>query len=128
MTAVLVAEDDSDVRELLAFKLEQAGFEVIAVEDGPAALATAQRVKPGLAVLDIAMPGMSGLDVCRLLRADPATANIPIMMLTARAQERDVEGGFLAGADDYLIKPFSLRELMSRVHALVDRARAAQQS
>jgi two-component system, OmpR family, phosphate regulon response regulator PhoB len=124
MTAVLVAEDDSDVRELVAFKLELAGFEVITVEDGPSALTAAQEHHPGLAVLDVAMPGMSGLDVCRMLRANPSTSEIPIMMLTARSQERDVEVGFLAGADDYLVKPFSLRELITRVQALLDRSRA----
>jgi DNA-binding response OmpR family regulator len=122
MTAVVVAEDDTDVRELVAFKLEQAGFDVIAVEDGPSALSAAERHRPDLVVLDVAMPGMSGLDVCRMLRANPATIDTPIMMLTARAQERDVESGFQAGADDYLVKPFSLRELVSRATALVERS------
>jgi DNA-binding response OmpR family regulator len=124
MTAVVVAEDDTDVRELVAFKLEQAGFDVIAVEDGPTALGAVEQHRPGLVVLDVAMPGMSGLDVCRMLRANPATTGTPIMMLTARAQERDVESGFLAGADDYLVKPFSLRELVSRATALVERSAA----
>ena len=124
MTAVLVAEDDSDVRELVAFKLEQAGFDVIAVDDGPSALTAAQRHHPDLAVLDVAMPGMSGLDVCRMLRADPATAGMLIIMLTARVQEQDVEGGFTAGADDYVTKPFSPRELVSRIQALLSRTRA----
>jgi two-component system, OmpR family, phosphate regulon response regulator PhoB len=124
MTAVVVAEDDTDVRELVAFKLEQAGFDVIAVEDGPSALGAVDRHRPGLVVLDVAMPGMSGLDVCRMLRSNPATMSTPIMMLTARAQERDVESGFLAGADDYLVKPFSLRELVSRATALVERSAA----
>jgi two-component system phosphate regulon response regulator PhoB len=124
VTAVLVADDDADIRDLVAFKLEQAGFDVITAEDGPGALSAAQQRIPDIAVLDISMPGMSGLDVCRMLRADPATADVMIIMLTARAQENDVEGGFSAGADDYLIKPFSPRELTTRVQALLGRARS----
>jgi DNA-binding response OmpR family regulator len=72
-------------------------------------------------VLDVSMPGMSGLDVCRLLRADPQTQDVPIIMLTAKVQERDVEGGFAAGADDYVTKPFSPRELVSRIQAMIAR-------
>ena len=124
MTAVLVADDDADIRDLVAFKLEQAGFDVITAEDGPAALSAAHAQLPDIAVLDISMPGMSGLDVCRMLRADPTTAHMMIIMLTARAQENDVEGGFSAGADDYLIKPFSPRELTTRVQALLSRIRS----
>ena len=124
MTVVLVADDDADIRDLVAFKLEQAGFEVVAVEDGHTALEQAQSRKPTLAVLDVSMPGLSGIDVCRMLRADPATAGILIIMLTARVQEQDVEGGFSAGADDYVTKPFSPRELVSRIQALLSRARA----
>jgi len=78
----------------------------------------------GIVVLDITMPGMSGLDLCRELRADPATERLPIVMLTARAQESDIEAGLAAGADDYIIKPFSLRELVSRIEALLARVQA----
>jgi DNA-binding response OmpR family regulator len=124
VTAILVADDDADIRDLVAFKLEQAGFDVITAEDGPGALSAAHQRVPDIAVLDISMPGMSGLDVCRMLRADPVTADMMIIMLTARAQENDVEGGFSAGADDYLIKPFSPRELTTRVQALLGRARS----
>ena len=124
MTVVLVADDDADIRDLVAFKLEQAGFEVLAVEDGHTALEQAQSRRPTLAVLDVSMPGLSGIDVCRMLRADSATAGILIIMLTARVQEQDVEGGFSAGADDYVTKPFSPRELVSRIQALLSRARA----
>lgn len=124
MTAVLIADDDADIRELVTFKLEQANLEVLAVGDGVAALEAARAHRPRLAVLDVAMPGMSGLDVCRMLRADPATSDMLIIMLTARVQEEDVEGGFSAGADDYVAKPFSPRELVSRVQALLGRARA----
>jgi DNA-binding response OmpR family regulator len=124
VTVVLVADDDADIRDLVAFKLEQAGFEVIAVADGQAALEQARVHRPTLAVLDVSMPGLSGIDVCRMMRADPATAGTMIIMLTARVQEQDVEGGFSAGADDYVTKPFSPRELVSRIQAMLSRARA----
>jgi DNA-binding response OmpR family regulator len=124
VTLVLVADDDVDIRDLVAFKLEQAGLEVIAVEDGQAALEQARARAPMLAVLDVSMPGLSGIDVCRMLRADPATAGMLIIMLTARVQEQDVEGGFRAGADDYVTKPFSPRKLVSRIQALLSRTPA----
>jgi two-component system, OmpR family, phosphate regulon response regulator PhoB len=121
--SVLVAEDDEDIRDLVTFRLEQSGYQVIAVDSGPAALAAAKARHPDLAVLDVSMPGMSGIDVCRLLRTDPATADISIIMLTARARDVDVELGLSAGADDYLIKPFSPRELVSRVQSQLGRGR-----
>jgi len=124
VTVVLVADDDADIRDLVVFKLEQAGFEVISVADGRTALEQAQARRPSLAVLDVSMPAMSGIDVCRMLRADPTTADILIIMLTARVQEQDVEGGFVAGADDYVTKPFSPRELVSHIQALLSRSRA----
>jgi two-component system, OmpR family, phosphate regulon response regulator PhoB len=120
---VLIADDDADIRDLVAFKLEQANLEVIAVGDGVAALEAARAERPTVVVLDVSMPGMSGLDVCRMLRADPQTQDMLVIMLTARVQERDVEGGFSAGADDYVTKPFSPRELVSRVQAMLARAR-----
>jgi DNA-binding response OmpR family regulator len=123
MTAILVADDDPDIRDLVAFKLEQAGFDVTAVDNGLAALDTARAAPPDLVVLDVMMPGMSGIDVCRELRADDSTATLPIILLTARAQEGDVEVGFGAGADDYVVKPFSPRELVSRVEAVLARMR-----
>jgi DNA-binding response OmpR family regulator len=123
MRAILVAEDDPDIRDLVALKLAQAGHHVNAVDNGVAALAAARDEHPDLAILDVMMPGMSGIDVCRELRSDPTTAHIPIILLTARAQEGDVEIGFGVGADDYVIKPFSPRELVSRVEAVLARAR-----
>jgi DNA-binding response OmpR family regulator len=124
VTLVLVADDDADIRDLVAFKLEQAGLEVVAVEDGQAALEQARARRPILAVLDVSMPGLSGIDVCRMLRADPATAGMLIIMLTARVQEKDVEGGFSAGADDYVTKPFSPRDLVARIQSLLSRTPA----
>ncbi|MFK4100129.1 response regulator transcription factor [Streptomyces sp. NPDC019531] len=121
MARVLIADDDSDIRDLVAFKLTQSGHEVTVVEDGMAALKAAREQPVDLALLDIRMPGMSGLDVCRELRSAPETATLPVIMITARSQEGDVEVGFAAGADDYIIKPFSPRELSSRVTAVLGR-------
>ena len=101
MATVLLAEDDADIRFLVTFKLEQAGHQVSGFGDGLSALASAREHPPDLAVLDIMMPGMSGLDVCRELRADPATA------------------GCAAGADDYIVKPFSPRDFARRVKAVL---------
>jgi DNA-binding response OmpR family regulator len=121
MSTVLVADDDPDVRDVVVFKLEQSGYEVLVAEDGGVALELARSAIPDLAVLDVMMPRMTGLDVCRELRARESTARIPIILLTARAQEGDVERGFAWGADDYLTKPFSPRELASRVRAVLAR-------
>jgi len=123
MTTVLVADDDADIRELVAFKLAQAGFEVVTAPDGVSALETARTTPLDLAVLDLMMPGLSGLDVCAQLRREEATATLPVIMLTAKAQEQDVATGFAAGADDYVVKPFSPRELVSRVQAVLARTR-----
>ncbi|MGY6501838.1 MAG: response regulator transcription factor [Acidimicrobiales bacterium] len=121
MTRVLVADDDPDILELVAFKLRGAGFDVTTVADGDAAVREARRATPDLVILDVMMPKMSGIDVCRELRSSPDTAEVPIVLLTARSQERDVERGFDAGANDYLVKPFSPRELLSRARALLAR-------
>jgi DNA-binding response OmpR family regulator len=124
MTAILIADDDPDIRDLVAFKLEQAGYDVITVDNWLAALTAVRETPPDLAVLDVMMPGMSGIDVCQELRGDASIGALPIILLTARAQEGDVEVGFGAGADDYVVKPFSPRELVSRVEAVLARARA----
>ncbi|SHM31556.1 response regulator transcription factor [Cryptosporangium aurantiacum] len=123
MSTILVADDDRDILDLVAFKLSAAGHELITATDGASALTEARRAVPDIVVLDVAMPGMSGLDVCRELRADAITTAIPVILLTARGQESDVEAGFNVGADDYIVKPFSPRELQSRVTALLSRAR-----
>ena len=122
MARILVADDDIDIRELVEFKLSTLGHDVVAVSDGGAAIDACQAERPDLAVLDVMMPGVSGLDAIRAIRADPALADLPIMLLTARAQEADVETGFDSGADDYITKPFSPRELASRVEALLSRS------
>lgn len=121
MARILVADDDVDIRELVEFKLSTMGHEVVAVGDGDSALGECQKQRPDLAVLDVMMPGMSGLEVVRCIRNEPELADLPVVLLTARAQESDVETGFGTGADDYITKPFSPRELASRVEALLDR-------
>ena len=124
MAKIVVADDDADIRDLVVFKLEQSGHDVVAVGDGAAAVDACRDAVPDLAVLDVMMPGMTGFDACRALRADPALAGIPVILLTARAQEADIEQGFSAGADDYVVKPFSPRELASRVATVLERSGA----
>ena len=118
---VLVADDDEDILELVAFRLERAGYEVLTAADGAEALAVAQEHLPDLVVLDVMMPALSGIEVTRRLRGDEATRDIPVILLTARVQEADVSRGFDAGADDYLRKPFSPQELRARVQAIIAR-------
>lgn len=133
MKTVLVVDDDADIRELLVWKLTQAGYGTMAEADGEAGLAAAcgesagaWGVKPDLVLLDWTMPKKSGIDVCRALRDDPATAAIPVILLTAKAQEAEVERGFAAGADDYIVKPFSPREMLRRVGAVLARTDTPQ--
>lgn len=123
MARIVVADDDADIRELVEFKLTALGHEIVAVPDGTAAVEACQAQRPDLAVLDVMMPGVSGLDAIRVIRADPMLSDLPVILLTARAQESDVETGFDSGADDYITKPFSPRELASRVEALLARVR-----
>jgi DNA-binding response OmpR family regulator len=124
VSTVLVADDDADIRELVAFKLEQEGYQVHTVADGEAALRAVGEVGPDLVLLDVMMPRLTGLEVCAALRADPETAAVPVILLTAKAQEADLERGFGSGADDYMVKPFSPRELATRVRAVLARTRS----
>jgi DNA-binding response OmpR family regulator len=118
---VLIADDDDDIRALVAFRLERAGYEVVSARDGEEALRLAADHRPDLAVLDVMMPKLTGLEVTRQLRAAPATSAIPVILLTARVQEADIARGLEAGADDYIKKPFSPHELRSRVQAVLAR-------
>lgn len=121
MSKILVVDDDSDICELITFKLEIMGHEVVTEHDGEGGLAAARSELPDVVVLDWMMPRLTGLEVCVALRDDPVMARVPIILLTAKAQEADVQRGFSAGADDYIVKPFSPRELASRIEALLDR-------
>lgn len=116
---ILIADDELDVLTLLETRLTAAGFEVLKAMDGSAALRRSRDEGPALAVLDVMMPGMSGLEVCRVLKADPKTARMPIILLSARSEEVDRVLGFELGADDYVLKPFSPRELTLRIQALL---------
>jgi DNA-binding response OmpR family regulator len=118
---VLVADDDPDILDLVRYRLERSGYAVATADNGADAVKLASELSPALAVLDVMMPGLTGFDVTRRLRDDPETARIPVILLTARAQEADVQEGFAAGADDYLRKPFSPRELSARVQAVLGR-------
>jgi two-component system, OmpR family, response regulator MtrA len=117
---LLVADDDEDILALVQLRLSRSGFEVIVARDGEEALRLAQERHPDLAVLDWMMPKSSGLEVLRAIRANPDTAHIPVVLLTARASETDVQEGLDAGADDYIAKPFSPQELAARVHSILD--------
>jgi DNA-binding response OmpR family regulator len=118
---VLAADDDEDILELVAFRLERSGYTVLKARDGEEALQVARERLPDLAVLDVMMPKLDGFEVTRRIRSDGATKGMPIILLTARAQDADVQAGFDAGADDYLRKPFSPQELRARVQAILGR-------
>jgi two-component system phosphate regulon response regulator PhoB len=121
MSAVLLVEDDPDIRHLVSYKLTRSGLDVVEAADGRTALDLARRDPPDLIILDVRMPGMSGLEVCRELRAGPRTARLPIIMLTASAHPQDREQAFAAGATDYVVKPFSPRALLEHVEAVLQR-------
>lgn len=121
---ILVVDDDPDVAETIERALRRAKHEVLVVHRGADALQMARQRKPGLIILDIMMPGMSGIEVCRHIRANPELAPIPILFLTSRGEIADKIQGFESGADDYLTKPFDLRELEMRVNALLRRTKA----
>jgi DNA-binding response OmpR family regulator len=121
MPRILVAEDDADIAGLVRHYLEKAGFEVAVTDSGAEVAALLRRAPADLLILDLMLPGLDGLAVCRALRADPATAGMPIIMLTAKGEESDRIVGLELGADDYITKPFSPREVVARVRALLRR-------
>jgi phosphate regulon transcriptional regulator PhoB len=121
---VLVVEDEADIRDLLAFHLERDGYQVTRATTGPEALRQLRAAPPDLVILDLMLPELDGLEVCRRLRADPATATLPVIMLTAKGDEVDRVVGLELGADDYVVKPFSPKEMLARVRAVLRRARA----
>lgn len=122
--SILVVDDEEDIRNLLRHSLGKEGFTVRTVASGPEALAVAPTMRPSLVLLDLMLPGMQGTEVCRRLRAEPALAGTPIIMLTARGEELDRVVGFELGADDYVTKPFSTRELVLRIRAVLRRSAA----
>ena len=119
---ILIVEDDNDIAALIAHYLEKAGHGAEVIADGGRALTAARETPPDLVILDLMLPGLNGLQVCKALRADSRTAPVPVIMLTARGEESERILGLDSGADDYIVKPFSPNELMARVRALLRRS------
>ena len=120
-TTILIVEDEKDIVKMLEYNLKKEGFETLSVRDGEDALDVAERKRPDLIILDLMLPGLDGLEVCKTLKKEAKTASIPIIMLTAKAQEADKVVGLELGADDYMTKPFSPRELIARIKAVLRR-------
>ena len=128
MARILVVEDEADIREVVVYNLRQAGHELLVAERGETALALVREKRPELVLLDLMLPDISGLEICRTLKSDASLRAIPIIMLTARSEEIDRVVGFELGADDYVVKPFSVRELGLRVQAVLRRSQASAAS
>lgn len=126
MAVILVVDDEEPIQELLTFNLEKEGYQVITADDGPQALKTIEEKHPDLVVLDIMLPGMNGLEVCTQLRMNPKFSDLPVIMLTAKGEEIDKVLGLEIGADDYITKPFSPRELLARIHARLRRMKPVE--
>ena len=126
-TTILVVDDETDALELISYNLKQAGYQVVSAADGSEALTKAKTLLPALILLDVMLPEVDGFDVCKILRRETATAAIPIIMLTAKTAEIDRVLGLELGADDYVIKPFSPRELVLRIKKLLERTQASAQ-
>ncbi len=120
---VLVIEDETSLTTLLRYNLESRGFHVAAVEKGTDAMGTIAEAKPDLVLLDWMLPGLSGIEICRRIRRDPETCDLPVILLTARGEENDRVRGLDCGADDYVVKPFGVSELIARIGAVLRRAR-----
>ncbi len=119
MPRILIAEDEPDIRALIDITLKFGGFDVVTVADGQAAVESATARRPDLILLDVRMPRMTGYEACRALKANPATADIPIVFLSAKGQEDEVRSGLTAGARDYILKPFAPEELIKHVGRLL---------
>jgi len=119
---ILIVDDEEDILELLNYNLTREGYQVLMAQSGEQALESAQRELPGLIILDLMLPGIDGLDVCRELKKDSKTQNIPIIMLTAKGEEADIVTGLELGADDYVTKPFSPKVLLARVRSVLRRS------
>jgi two-component system phosphate regulon response regulator PhoB len=122
MARVLVVEDEQDLQEVIAYNLREVGHEVVSSGVGGTVQARVAQQRPDIIILDLMLPDVSGLEVCRILKSDPATRPIPVVMVTAKGSEVDRVVGFELGADDYVVKPFSVRELLLRVQAVLRRA------
>jgi DNA-binding response OmpR family regulator len=121
MAKILIAEDDKQIGDMIAFKLTNGGHKVIRAQDGEQAVTMATRERPDLILLDVMMPGLNGFEVLRRLKRDPALKSTGVIMVTAKGHERDVLSGLTGGAIDYIVKPFSLKELVARVELALRR-------
>jgi DNA-binding response OmpR family regulator len=121
MTKILIAEDEPDIRELVAFMLRFAGYEVVTASNGEEAVQGATREIPDLILMDVRMPRMTGYDACRIMKASPALHDIPVVFLSAKGQESEIQSGLDAGAEEYLLKPFSPDELTNRVRMILSK-------
>jgi len=128
MKSILIIEDEKDIVDLITYHLQQSGYAVLKALDGISGLEQAKKKMPELIILDLMLPEMDGKDVCRALKSNPTTQSIPVLILTAKAEEMDRVVGFELGADDYVTKPFSPRELVLRVKAILRRKETAQES
>jgi two-component system phosphate regulon response regulator PhoB len=125
---LLIVEDEPSLTEVLSYNLRREGYEVVVAHEGREGLRKAQMLLPDLVILDLMLPGLDGIEICRELRANPATANTPVLMLTAKAEETDQVVGFAVGADDYVTKPFSVKVLLQRVKVLLRRTAGPEHS
>ena len=121
MTKILIAEDEHDIRELITFTLKFAGYEVVAVKDGQEAVEKIPEEMPDMILMDVRMPRMTGYEACRLVKAEEATKDIPLIFLSAKGQDAEVEEGLDAGATEYLLKPFAPNELIDKIKEVMDR-------
>ncbi|MFZ5820256.1 MAG: response regulator transcription factor [Chloroflexota bacterium] len=121
MTKILIAEDEPDIRDLVAFTLRFAGHEVVTASNGEEAVQVAQKEAPDLIILDVRMPRMTGYDACRLIKNDPNLSAVPIVFLSAKGQESEIQDGMEAGAEEYLLKPFAPDQLTDRVRSILAR-------
>lgn len=119
MTKILIAEDERDIRELITFTLQHSGFDVVATADGESALELVGREMPDLVLLDVRMPRMDGYEVCRQIKSNHKLAEIPVAFLSAKGQEAEVRAGMEAGAQAYILKPFSMDELLSKIEFIL---------
>jgi CheY-like chemotaxis protein len=121
MAKILIAEDEPDIRELVAFMLRFAGYEVMASSNGEEAVQSATRERPDLILMDVRMPKMTGYEACRIMKASPDLRDVPVVFLSAKGQESEIQSGLEAGAEEYLLKPFSPDELTNRVRTILAR-------
>ena len=118
---IIVVEDERDILDLMTYNLTREGYEVTGIDNGEQALQVIPRKRPDLILLDLMLPGLGGLDICRMLKTKPETAEIPVIMVTAKGEESDVVVGLEMGADDYVAKPFSMKVLLARIHTVLRR-------